>query len=118
MAEVPPVEALARVQPPARVLRVRARITSPPAVESDSHLGGFARGHRFTYTDAAHFVWWTPDSLPLMEGYGGGAYGSGPYGEAAPATGYGSKSYGSGPYGEGLSGFGSDPFGRGPYGGG
>ena len=59
MAEVPPVEALARVQPPARVLRVRARITSPPAVVSDSHLGGFARGHRFTYTDAAHFVWWT-----------------------------------------------------------
>ena len=59
MLEVPAVEALSRVQPPARPLAVRARITSPPAVESDSHLGGFARGHRFTYVDAAHFVWWT-----------------------------------------------------------
>ena len=106
------------LRPIQRALVVRARISDPPAAEHDSYLGGFARGHRFTYLDAKQFVWWTPDSLPAMTGYGGGAYGSGPYGEAAPAAGYGSKGYGSGPYGEGLSGFGSDPFGRGPYGGG
>ena len=84
--------------PPARVVLARAVISSPLANESDSYLGGFARGRRFTYVDAAHFVWWTPDSLPAITGYGDGAYGSGAYG--------------------GMSGFGSDPFGRGPYGGG
>ena len=112
------MELLPRVTPRERPVVVRAPVLGPPAVEHDSHLGGWARGLRFRYADAMEFVWWTPDSLPLMEGYGGGAYGSGPYGETAPATGYGSKGYGSGPYGEGLSGFGSDPFGRGSYGGG
>ena len=47
------------VRPALRPVVARARITSPPAVESDSYLGGFARGHRLTYSDEKHFVWWT-----------------------------------------------------------
>ena len=46
-----------------RPLVVRARITGPPAVASDSYLGGFARGHRLTYLDQKHFVWWASDEL-------------------------------------------------------
>ena len=111
------VTPLVLVRPVPRALRLAARISSPLAVVSDSYLGGFAGGRRLSYADAKQFVWWAPDSLPAMTGYGSSEYGSGPYGEPAPAAGYGSSEYGSGPYG-GMSGFGSDPFGRGPYGGG
>ena len=107
----------ALVRPRPRALRLTARISSPLAVVSASYLGGFAGGRRLSYLDAKQFVWWTPDSLPAMTGYGSSEYGSGPYGEPATAAGYGSSGYGSGAYG-GMSGFGSDPFGRGPYGGG
>ena len=103
--------------PPARPLVVRARITSPLALASDSYLGGFASGTRFVLNDAMQFVWWSPDALPGAVGYGSGAYGSGPYGEPAPAAGYGARDYGSGAYGAGVTGYGSDPYGRGPYGG-
>ena len=68
------------IRPPVRPVVVRARITSPLAVVSDSYLGGFASGRRLRYSDAKQFVWWTPDSLPAMTGYGSSAYGSGPYG--------------------------------------
>ena len=103
-----------------RPFNLAARITSPLAVESDSYLGGFAFGARLRYLDMMQFVWWTPGAMPTAFGYGSGAYGSGPYGEAAPvvATGYGSRAYGSGPYGEAASGaFGAGNYGRGPFGG-
>jgi hypothetical protein len=103
--------------PTDRPLVLRARISDPPAVFSDSYLGGFASGHRLVYADAREFVWWAADA-PAMTGYGSGAYGAGPYGEAAPATGYGSQAYGAGPYGEAASAdYGGDNYGRGPYGG-
>ena len=46
------------LRPPLRPVIVRGRITHPPAVVSDSYLGGFARGHRLTYLDEKQFVWW------------------------------------------------------------
>ena len=52
-------------RPPQRPLVVRARITNPPAVVSDSYLGGFARGYRFTYLDAKHFVWWAAEEIAV-----------------------------------------------------
>ena len=59
------------IRPPKRSLVARARITSPPAVESDSYLGGFARGHRLTYSDAKQFVWWTgPADLVAWASFG------------------------------------------------
>lgn len=98
MAEVPFVNQEARVQPRGRPLEVVGVITDPPAASSDSHLGGFARGRRFIYLDAAHFVWWAPVQLPRV-GYGSGAYGAGPYsGHHVP--GYGSGGYGAGAYGK------------------
>ena len=56
--------------PRATPVVVRARITSPLAVESDSYLGGFASGRRLRYSDARQFVWWTPDALPTDDGAG------------------------------------------------
>lgn len=117
-----PLDVLPKVVlvPPAKAVLVRARISAPAAVDHDSYLGGFASGNRFVYNDAMQFVWWTPDGLPGLVGYGSGAYGAGPYGEAAPvvAVGYGSAAYGAGPYGEAASGaYGAHNYGRGPFGG-
>lgn len=70
---------LARIQPAARPLEVVGLITDPVAAWSDSHLGGFAGGRRFIYLDAAHFVWWYPETPPAS-GYGRGNYGEGDYG--------------------------------------
>ena len=50
--------------PAARPVTVRARITSPLAVHSDSYLGGFASGRRLVYVDAREFVWWAPTEVP------------------------------------------------------
>ncbi len=59
-----PVTLETRVLPFERPVIVRARITSPLAVESDSYLGGFASGARLSYLDMMQFVWWAPDTLP------------------------------------------------------
>ena len=58
-----PVTLTGKETPLARAVRLRATITSPRAVVSDSHLGGFARGHRLSYLDAMHFVWWASDEI-------------------------------------------------------
>ena len=43
------------------IMRVAMRHTGPPAVMHDSYFGGFASGFRVVYTDAKHYVWWTPE---------------------------------------------------------
>ena len=58
--------------PRPRGVVVRARITGPLALESDSYLGGFAAGARFVYSDKMQFVWWSPTGLPVLPD--GGAF--------------------------------------------
>ena len=58
-----PATLTSKETPLARAVRLRATISHPPAVVSDSHLGGFARGHRLSYLDMMQFVWWASDEL-------------------------------------------------------
>ena len=85
-----PVEEWVILSPPERPVRVRARISSPPAVEHDSYLGGTATGHRLTYSDAKQYVWWTDGSEPEPTGAGfGNGFSSGFEGGVGSPTGSG-----------------------------
>ena len=66
MAYPPDVLVRVIIRPPVRPVVVRARITSPLAVVSDSYLGGFASGRRLRYSDEKQFVWWTPGSCVYL----------------------------------------------------
>lgn len=64
MALPEPAQLASQETPLERPFSLAARITSPPANESDSYLGGFAQGARLRYLDMMQFVWWTPGTLP------------------------------------------------------
>jgi hypothetical protein len=77
-------------RPRERALKLAARISAPEAVASDSYLGGFASGHRLSYSDAKQFVWWAPGSAPVTDGAGfGNGFDSGFEGGVGSPTGSG-----------------------------